>query len=204
MPTKINLKNKRFSSLVVLFEAGKNKWGAYFWKCLCDCGKEKIIRSSSLIQGRTRSCGCGVVTAAKEPKTHGKTHTKIYQAWQAMKARCKYKKSKEYKNYGGRGITVCERWAMFENFYSDMFRSYWDGAEIDRIDTNGNYEPGNCRWVNRKTQQRNKRNNHVLTIGNKSMTLVEWGDKTGIKANTILTRIRRGWPQHRLLKVANG
>ena len=84
-----------------------------------------------------------------------------------------------------------------------MAASFFEGAELDRKDTNGNYEPGNCRWVRRLVQQRNKRSNHVVTINGVTKTLVEWSESTGVKANTILTRIRSGWPEHRLLELAN-
>jgi hypothetical protein len=121
-----------------------------------------------------------------------------------MKARCSNPNGQEFHNYGGRGIAVCDRWQnSFESFFADMSEGFFEGAEIDRKDTNGNYEPGNCRWVTDKEQQRNKRTNHLLTIGEETMTLIEWEEKTGIKANTILIRIRRGWPKSRLLEIAN-
>ncbi len=110
----------------------------------------------------------------------------------------------EYKNYGGRGIKVCDRWLRFEAFLSDMGSTFDGEAELDRKDNGGNYEPGNCRWVNRVTQQRNKRTNHLVTIDGVRKPLVEWAEATGLKANTILTRIRRGWPEERLLDSVKG
>lgn len=164
-------------------------------------------------------CGCGqpITSAYKrngflgflrghnpgESYTHGMTRTPIYRRWQAMKARCGNPNNSEYRNYGGRGISVCSRWGVFEDFVADMGRSFSENLELDRIDTNGNYEPSNCRWVSRTAQQRNKRNNHSLEINGEKKTLVEWGEETGLKANTILTRIRRGWPHDRLLEIAN-
>ena len=86
---------------------------------------------------------------------------------------------------------------------ADMGRTFFNGSELERADNDGDYEPGNCKWVTRTQQQRNKRSNRRITIGNKTQTLVEWAEETGLKANTILTRLRRGWPEQRLLEIAN-
>ena len=120
-----------------------------------------------------------------------------------MKARCGNPKNSEYRNYGGRGVSVCVRWRSFEKFRADMGRLFYSGAQLDRINNNGNYEPGNCRWLRHRAQQRNKRTNHMLMINGVSKTIVEWAEESGLKANTVLTRIRRGWPKSRLLEIAN-
>jgi hypothetical protein len=122
-----------------------------------------------------------------------------------MKARCGNEKGSEFHNYGGRGITVCPRWLhSFENFAADMVAEFSEDLELDRVDVNGNYEPGNCRWATRKVQQRNKRDNHFVTIGAKTQTVQDWAEQLGIKPNTIVTRLRRGWDVADALKVANG
>lgn len=120
-----------------------------------------------------------------------------------MKARCKNANHADYRNYGGRGISVCNRWMDFVLFKADMGDTFDERLDIDRIDVNRNYEPGNCRWVTNHANQRNKRTNHIVTINGQTKILAEWEEATGIKANTILTRIRRGWAEHRLLEIAN-
>lgn len=204
MPSKLQLVGLRFGRLIVNSENGRDAFGAVIWRCTCDCGKTTLVRGSSLRSGVTASCGCGISLAAAKPKTHGMTNSPIYKRWQSMKARCNQPNHKHYENYGGRGIRVCARWNdSFENFLADMGASFKPELEIDRKNNDGNYEPGNCQWISHGVQQRNKRNNHNLTINGTTRTVAEWAEKTGLKANTILTRSRRGWPEHKLLKIAN-
>ena len=204
MPALVELSGRRFGQLLVNGDGGRDARGAVLWRCACDCGRTTLVRGSSLTQGRTRSCGCGVAAKARQPRLHGQSKGVLYRRWQAMKRRCLLESDSEYRNYGGRGISVCARWrTSFVNFTADMAPTFFDGGELDRIDTNGHYEPANCRWVRRQQQQRNKRSNHVLTINGVSKTVIEWAEETGLKANTIVTRIRRGWPTGRLLELAN-
>jgi hypothetical protein len=124
----------------------------------------------------------------------------LYLRWHAMIQRTTTNPSSaHFHNYGGRGITVCDRWRLFENFAADMGESFSPELELDRIDVNGNYEPDNCRWATRKQQQLNRRNNHHITWDGQTRTLQEWADALGIKANTILTRIQRGWALNRVM-----
>lgn len=115
-----------------------------------------------------------------------------------------------FHNYGGRGIAVCEEWKSFENFFVDMGASFRPDLELDREDTNGNYEPSNCRWITPKENQRNKRTNHLVTWSGETQTVQDWAERLGIKPNTIITRLRRGWSVDRalerdsLLEIANG
>lgn len=121
------------------------------WNCLCDCGNTKVIRGSNLSTKQTKSCGCldgGV--------THGMKHTKIYNVWAAMIQRCSNPNNKDYTHYGGRGITVCERWLKFENFYTDM-GDIPTRLELDRIDNNSGYSKDNCRWVTHQDNLLNRR-----------------------------------------------
>lgn len=205
MPARLDLTGKRYGKLIALEISGFDKWGAALWRCQCDCGSETVTRGTNITSGKSVSCGCGVrIAAVKSQTTHGKSKTVIYRAWRAMLGRCYHKKSENYKNYGGRGIIVCDRWrTKFENFDDDMGKSWFEGAELDRKDNNGNYEPSNCRWTTKKVQQSNKRNNHRLTINGKTLTIAQWGDESGLKPNTILTRVRRGWAEHRILEIAN-
>lgn len=163
----IDIQGKRFTRLLVLSQAGKDKWGQATWLCQCDCGKKVVTTSSNLRTAHTLSCGCWRNEATGRANTkHGHTYRRVngkisasreYRSWQGMKKRCLDVTHVYYKNYGGRGITICDNWiTSFENFLSDM------GARpvnttLDRINNNGNYEPANCRWATYLQQASNKR-----------------------------------------------
>jgi len=142
---------------------GKSKLKAFL--CECVCGIKKVIAASNLQTGRTRSCGCLVAETAKlnigAPIKHEQCWSPTYSSWAGMKDRCTNQNHKSYNNYGGRGITVCERWMDFRNFLEDMGERP-EGMSIDRIDVNGDYEPGNCRWATAEQQSLNKRNSTSL------------------------------------------
>lgn len=158
------------------------------WLCRCTCGTEKSVNASHLLQGNTRSCGC-----LKNPaKTHGKTKTREFTSWQGMLGRCYTPTNKKYPSYGGRGISVCPRWKnSFEAFLQDMGPRPSPQHSIDRIDNDGNYEPGNCRWATPKEQSRNRRSNVLLTHNGKTQTVVEWSEETGISKYALLQRIQK-------------
>jgi len=160
------------------------------WLCACVCGTERPVNESNLVQGRSKNCGC----LRRKPTTHGMSKTPEYKSWSAMQERCRNPKSSYYANYGGRGVEVCARWReSFENFFADMGRMPGSGYSLERIDNNGDYEPGNCRWATRKEQMRNKRTNHLLTLQGKTMTLAEWAEVVGIESSAIRQRLNRGW-----------
>lgn len=126
------------------------------------------------------------------PNKSGFHRTPTYLSWQRMKTRCFNQNSVDYARYGGRGITVCDRWLQFENFLEDM-GARPDGLQLDRIDNNGNYEPSNCRWVSKKENARNRSSCVFIVIEGKRLTVTEWADITGVNAEAIQQRIKRGW-----------
>lgn len=184
----------RFNKLVVLHEAGRNKIGGMRWLCLCDCGTEFVTDAASLRAGRTKSCGCLTRFGGQARMRNGEEHHPLYRLWMGMKSRCENQNNKKYHIYGGKGISVCERWMTFHNFIADMGERPL-GTSLDRIDGRLGYSKDNCRWATPKTQANNKESNRVLKARGKSMTVAQWSSEVGIKANTIICRLRRGWSE---------
>lgn len=202
----LDYKGMRFGRLIVIEEAERtiSDPGQRRWLCKCDCGNEKIIFHGNLQRGSTKSCGCLQNETRKACATHGHTRGRIptpeYSAYSAMKRRCLLPTDRCYHLYGGRGITICERWInSFENFLSDMGERPSPRHSIDRIDTNGNYEPSNCRWATPKEQQNNKRSCCYIEYGGERLTITQWAERTGLKAATIRNRLGYGWSPERIL-----
>ena len=171
----IDLSGQRFHWLTVIERASNNKGGKARWLCRCDCGKTTIVQSACLRTGHTKSCGCYGITHSiihGEAK-HGQ-RTKEYSAWRTMKDRCLNPRNSRYDSYGGRGIRVCNRWLHnYENFLFDMGRSP-EGLTMERIDNNGNYEPGNCKWATQKEQACNRRDNVYIEHNGKVRVKSSW------------------------------
>lgn len=172
------------------------------WLCQCDCGKQVEARLNNLTEGTKRSCGCLIKEAhaeqcrelGKQSTKHGDFGTKLYGVWAAMKRRCYNPHAKYFELYGGRGIKVCQDWHEYEPFKEwALTNGYQQGLSIDRIDCDGNYEPGNCRWVTMAAQQRNCRNNRHYNYKGKSYTVKEIAEMVGLKPRTVQGRIERGW-----------
>ncbi len=181
-----DLSNMRFGKLLVVSYAGSDSRRESLWVCQCDCGKKTTIRSSSL--SRKHSTACGGCRS-----THGRSKTPMYRAWQTMFTRCYNTKWKYYYKWGGRGIRICERWRVFDNFLADMGERP-AGMSIDRIDNDGDYEPSNCRWVTRVEQARNRRTTRFYTHGGVTRCVQEWAHLMGIKYNTLQGRLNKNFP----------
>lgn len=209
--SRYNLIGQRFNHLVVIGEAQTRNKGTKnsvcYWKCKCDCGKIIEVSTSNLTRNHSKSCGCFGIIATQEAKIkHGYTGTRIYHEWVNIKDRCNNPKCKSYKNYGGRGITICEEWDRDFTKFRDwaMANGYDDNLSIDRIDNNGNYEPSNCRWADTYMQARNTRKNVFLTYNGETKTVSEWAEILGIQVDTLYARRRYGWSDARIIETPVG
>ena len=163
------------------------------WICRCKCGNIRSVEGQKLRKGTSKSCGCErSELIRKMHTTHGMCRTRMYTIWHGMLDRCNNSNTKHYNLYGGRGISVCKEWETFINFYNDMKPTYDDSLSIDRIDGNGNYELNNCRWANLDVQNNNRRSNIFITINGETKTIKHWADSSGVKYETIRSRMKIG------------
>lgn len=199
-----------FGRLTVIECAGKNKNGRTVWRCLCSCGRERIALGCDLRKPGDITCG---ICYSKEigqrrhaisverkkgqpPKVdrrvkHGLSNTRAYNIWLAMRTRCHNVNNPNYPYYGGRGIVICERWGVFENFLADMDMPAF-GMTLERKDNDGPYSPDNCRWATRSEQNHNKRSNMIVEFHGQSMTLDQWAKELGMKYSMLYSRLVRG------------
>jgi hypothetical protein len=189
----------KLTAIRVVGKRGKSN----LWECACDCGTMTTAIATQITSKTKTSCGCAkkdvrkprpdLVLKNKSRATHGMTSTRTFSSWSAMKYRCENKGSKDYANYGGRGISVYQEWSRsFLAFYEYMGERP-AGMSLDRIDPNGNYEPGNVRWATDKVQSNNKRLNRYIEFKGVTMTVTEWAREVGIESKTLLYRVKNGW-----------
>lgn len=190
----IDLTGKKFGKLTVIRRVENSENGAAKWECLCDCGNTKIVTGHNLRGSVTQSCGC-LIKINNATRTHGAAKTRLYQVWCNMRRRCKDSKFPQYKDYGGRGITVCEEWRDFAPFQEwALSNGYTDDLTIERIDVNGNYEPDNCTWISKKDQANNRRSCVMYEYNGEKHNLTEWCRIYNLPYWTIRTRLdRAGW-----------
>lgn len=164
------------------------------WWAKCACGVKFSVRIDHVMNGATRSCGCLQRALAIQRFTvHGMSHTTEHNIWLSMRQRCEKPKAHAYKDYGGRGIYVCERWRVFANFYADMGPRP-KGHTLERINNDGNYEPGNCKWATPKEQARNRRNSAIIEIDGIRRCRSEVAELYGVNPITLRDRLKNGWP----------
>jgi hypothetical protein len=188
MPKLYNLVGHTFGRLGVYGLAHMN--GGSHWQCVCVCGKELVRYVAELRP--TSSCGCGRIK-------HGGHGTAEYKAWEKMKHRCQQPSNPRYVRYGGRGISVCQRWMSYENFIADMGRRPSHRHSLERINNDGNYEPANCRWATPAEQMQNTKTTKLITFGGVTLSMAGWAKKLGLAQHTLTGRIHRGWTLERVL-----
>lgn len=173
------------------------------WLCKCKCGKETVVMSSHLKNGKIKSCGCWWQEQKHEyRKIHGFAHKeRLYNIWRGMKNRCYTKSHARFSEYGARGIIVCDEWKNDYSTFRDwaMHNGYTEKLTIDRINVNGNYEPSNCRWVSMYEQSRNQRKNKKLTYDGKTQIMKDWAKEMNLSYSVLGWRIRNGWSVEKAL-----
>lgn len=206
MGNKKDLSGIKFGRLTVIERCGIKKEGnayRYVWRCLCDCGGTKEVTTKDLTRGLVRSCGClhreNSSKICKKVRTkHGLTfgseiEKRLYNIWKGIRMRCYGKTSEAYKNYGGRGISMCKEWKDDPECFVRwcLGNGYVEGLDIDRIDVNGNYEPGNCRFITRGENAKNRRCVHHITVDGEIHTCSEWGRIIGYSHSSVSRILRR-------------
>lgn len=197
----MDLTGTHFGRLTVIKLNHKGKTGASFWKCECSCGDETVVAAIHLRSGHTKSCGClkNEGGKIKHGATVGREPSKEYRSWAAMKTRCLNPNSPKFPIYGGRGIRICERWInSFENFVADIGLAPSPNHTVDRINTNGNYEPSNCKWSTAKEQANNTRCNSFVEWNGERLTKTQWADRIGITSGSLDERLE-SWPLEKAL-----
>ena len=196
-----DLTGQRFGRLVAVARCGAKR-GSALWLCKCDCGNDCKVTHRELKTGDTRSCGC-IRKERNNGTKHGKRYEKLYGVWIGIKQRCFNPKSASYKDYGGRGISICKEWEVnFMTFYEWAHSNgYKQGLTIERIDVNGNYCPENCTWISAEKQNINKRRTVYITFKGKTQTMRAWSEELGIPYGRIQSRKLNGWSDEDTLTI---
>lgn len=191
----LNLTSMKFGELTVCHDSGERMCGSVIWVCKCDCGNYTKVSSANLTKGNTASCGhLRGKNNIEKWTTHGLSDTPEYMARSSMIKRCTNPNDGGYRNYGGRGISVCDRWlSSFENFYADMGPRPSNLHSIERRDNNGNYEPNNCYWATKEEQVNNRRTNCIIYYKDKKYTIAQLAKEYNIEYETLRHRLIRGW-----------
>ena len=196
-----------FGKLTVIKYYGKNiKGHSSLWECSCECGSVVIVNGGSLKRGDTSSCGCGKrELVSKMFTTHGLSRHRLYTIYKGMKQRCGNVNNNSYKDYGERGIGICNEWLDdFINFFNwATMNGYSDNLTIERVDNNKGYSPDNCKWIPKAYQAENRRCNHELTFNGETKTISEWSRGIGGNFNLVYRRIERGWDLREALTTNN-
>jgi len=213
---KAELAGQRFGSLVAIHSLHSARDGRLRWHCQCDCGATHEVEARYLRSGNTTSCGCamrkstqrigsanrGWFTPVPSGCEMGDSKSAEYRTWVLMRRRCLDPKCHSFEKYGGRGILVCAEWRdSFPSFLRDMGRKPTAAHSLDRIDNNGNYEPGNCRWATMREQTNNRRVTRFVTAYGQTKALTDWVREVGICRETIIDRLERGWSVERALST---
>jgi len=185
---------------------------AHMWLCRCACGRETLVAMDSLTRGKSTQCAdCAYQSRSHQPRTRNfyasphlprrtSGHPTEARCYHAMIDRCYNPNATSHSHYGGRGITVCQRWReSFQAFLNDMGARPSSGHSIDRINNDGNYEPNNCRWATHTEQQRNKSNNHLVSFRGRTMCIADWADEVGLSWHVLIMRLRLGWTVERAM-----
>ena len=191
-----DLTGKKFGRLTVRKFAGRNEDKRACWECECDCGNTVIVQGKNLRTGNSKSCGCYNIDKIKErnkvmKRKHGETKTKLFHVWAGIKTRCNNPNSISYRFYGERGIEICDEWARSFSAFRDwaLANGYREGLYIGRIESDGDYEPGNCRWVTMKENNRNRHSNTLITYNGETHCIAEWAEIKGMRYSILQRRL---------------
>ena len=196
MGKPIDMAGQKYGRLTVVEMADHNKHKQRQWRCMCDCGSVVEVLGYSLRYAETQSCGCLHKELTSEAsKTHGMSKMPIWSIHRAMMDRCYLTTSHAYSRYGGRGITVCDRWHDFETFFADMGHKP-AGMSLEREDNSKEYSPENVQWATAKDQANNRRSSRWIEFRGETKTLAQWADATGIKLGTLWSRLKLGIPMN--------
>lgn len=193
----LDLTGQKFGRLTVLEKGpeSKNTYGrtTFKWRLVCDCGNTTYVNTAKLKSGHTQSCGCLQLEAIQlSVRKHGMRRTPEYYSWASMKNRCLCETSESYPDWGGRGVKIHKPWInSFEQFFADMGPRP-KGTTLDRIDNNGDYAPGNCRWATPKQQSNNQRSTRNFTVDGLRKTVTEWAFYLGVTRDTVNSRLKKG------------